>query len=429
MKNIIIVVFWSIPFFLVAKNYYLDSLSGKDYNAGTFDKPWQTLSPIYYQQFIQGDTIFFKRGSSFTGNVVITSSGTEEYPIVLTAYGEGDAPRFRNPLFERRHFGRVIEIKGNYVVVNKLCFSENLVPPANMSPEERHRSVTEMGAVFLHKGADHNVVEECEFFRSPIGIRVRGEHNLISNNYLHDADSITYNWGSIAIVIVGAYNEASYNKIVNYGYYGGRFGLDGAAFELDAEDKYYNAHTIYIHHNVSINTKGGFCEITGATDNILLSFNVSDDIDKFVGSIGVKNLSIINNTIIRTRNPNFYQMVFWQLDKFAPEHRKSEYRIINNIFYLGEKSYVYYNSLRDNGIGKSFRQNNLYFSPYTDVKLLLGCKLQKTECAYDPHFENLKEQNYGLISESLARNRCVKSIDDRGMTTGCLYVGAIQDEN
>ena len=36
--------------------------------------------------------MFFKRGDRFDGHLVVNGSGSEEAPIVITAYGEGDKP-------------------------------------------------------------------------------------------------------------------------------------------------------------------------------------------------------------------------------------------------------------------------------------------------------------------------------------------------
>ncbi len=385
---------------VIAKKYYIDQKKGSDQNSGNIKHPWQTLRSFSTHHFDAGDTILFRNGSQFTGNFQLKDSGTEKNPIVLSAYGKGKPPRFTNPVFTQENMGRVLEIKGSYIVIEKLFFHDNPVPPSGLNPKLRHSNVTQMGVIFIHKGANYNVVKNCELSNSPIGIRVRGEHNVITNNYLHDADSITFHWGSIAIVVVGAGNEIAFNKIHNYGYYGGNFGLDGAAIELDGEDKLYDAHDINIHHNVSSNTKGGFIEITGMTENVTIAFNVSDDIDKFVGAVGVKNLHIVNNTIIRMRNPDFNQIVFWQLDQFAK--RNSEFLIENNLIYINDHVRIYDTQLRNWGIKSQPRRNNLYFSPDTDVTTLMGVTMEASDFVCDPQFANLRKERFGLKKSSLA---------------------------
>ncbi len=407
MRNSLILLFFvgfyfsQIPGY--SENFFVDSKKGNDLFEGRMDRPWKSFGGINGKSFSPGDTIFFKRGSFVAGNLFLNSSGTTDNPIVLTAYGKGESPRFSNPVFSEETMGRVIEIEGCHVVIDGLSFCDNTIPSEDIEPKRRHYCVTQMGAVFIHIGSDNNVVQNCEFSHSPIGIRVRGEHNLIRNNYLHDADSITYFWGSIAIVVVGAFNEIAYNQIKNYGYYGGKFGMDGAAIEMDGEDRFFDAHDINIHHNVSINTKGGFMEITGRTKNIKVAFNVSDDIDKFIGVVGVDNLQVLNNTVTRVRSPRFDQIVFWDLGK----NKDSRFNIENNLFYTNKRVRYYDTPFQDWGIKSQSRNNNLYFSPDTAVVDLIGVEMDPSDFIADPKFINLKKENYCLQSNSPAIPRKV----------------------
>ena len=47
--------------------FYLDSEHGADSNASTQAAPWKTLKNVDGRTFAAGDTIYFVRGSSFTG--------------------------------------------------------------------------------------------------------------------------------------------------------------------------------------------------------------------------------------------------------------------------------------------------------------------------------------------------------------------------
>lgn len=255
-----------------------------------------------------------------------------------------------------------------------------------------------MGAVFIGNESAHVIVQNCEFSNCPVGIRVRGRHSIIRHNWLHDAGKITEQWGAIAVVVVGPHNEIAYNRIENYGYYGGSFGMDGAAVELDGEDRFFAAHHIAIHHNVSQNTKGGFLEITGRTRDVTVEYNVSDDVDKFVGVVGIKNLRIANNTIIRTRNPDVAPRTFWTFNK----QNDDEITIVNNIFYLGRGQMVYRSAKHPQGFLKANRGNNLYFSPDGDVADMLGEPLAADEIIGDPQFVNAAAGDYALTPDSPA---------------------------
>lgn len=73
--------------------YYVSSSQGDDLNDGKHaDRPWASLKRITKQQLKPGDTVQFKAGDSFAGQLLIDESGMLNAPIHFTAYGEGDAP-------------------------------------------------------------------------------------------------------------------------------------------------------------------------------------------------------------------------------------------------------------------------------------------------------------------------------------------------
>ena len=74
------------------KGYYINSLTGLDTNPGTSAiAAWKSLERAKTAPLQAGDTLFLARGSSFTGGLEITASGTADRPIVLTAFGKGNA--------------------------------------------------------------------------------------------------------------------------------------------------------------------------------------------------------------------------------------------------------------------------------------------------------------------------------------------------
>ena len=72
-------------------NFYLSSI-GSDSNSGTEDNPWKSLSKLSNKQLSPGDSIFFKKGESFYGHLVVNGSGSTDKPIVFTSYGSGNKP-------------------------------------------------------------------------------------------------------------------------------------------------------------------------------------------------------------------------------------------------------------------------------------------------------------------------------------------------
>ncbi|MCA1594622.1 MAG: hypothetical protein LC754_18735 [Acidobacteria bacterium] len=258
-----------------AANYYVNSRFGNDDNAGTTkEAAWKSLKNLS-NKFLPGDNILFAKGSFYTGGFVFTSSGTAEKPIVFSTYsveadvilktprkelapifekyGAGPAPSFTNPDWNMLN-GNIFRIEGNYVVIDGLYFHDNTNPPGS---DHKNKNVQKLGAVYLALGTHHNVVKACEFFHTPVGIKVKGAHNLITRNYLHDAtEMMAQSWGPIAIMIVSGQNEISFNRVENYGAYGGPYGSDGGVIELDGVDDDFNANDINIHHNMSVNNHG-----------------------------------------------------------------------------------------------------------------------------------------------------------------------------
>ncbi|MDV3257596.1 MAG: hypothetical protein LOX97_07405 [Sphingomonas sp.] len=197
----------------------------------------------------------------------------------------------------------------------------------------------------------------------------------------------------------------SYNRIENYGFYGGAFGLDGAAVELDGEDPTFNAHDIHIHHNVSINTKGGFLEIAGNSRDIVVDHNVSDDVDKFVGTNGIRNLRIVNNTVIRTRIPDISMTDVWSLRSLfwavcwngCKGDRDKGVVIAGNIFYVDKSQRIFLSADNPHGFMSAVHANNLYWSPDGDAAKVLGQPLGDGETVAKPVFRNPADGDFSLL--------------------------------
>ena len=81
---------------VTAEDYYIDSVTGDDSNAGTSaEKPWASLDKINSTSFKPGDKILLKAGSEFEGQLKLTSSGDAKHPIVIDSYGKGDRPHIK----------------------------------------------------------------------------------------------------------------------------------------------------------------------------------------------------------------------------------------------------------------------------------------------------------------------------------------------
>jgi hypothetical protein len=87
------------PIGLLAKNYYI-SAEGDDANDGSMISPWRTLAKVSAAgetddnggYILPGDTLFFRAGDTFEGNLLFKRSGSQEEPIVISSFGEGERP-------------------------------------------------------------------------------------------------------------------------------------------------------------------------------------------------------------------------------------------------------------------------------------------------------------------------------------------------
>lgn len=405
--------------------YYINSRYGDDNNSGT-DKAlaWKTLLNPGLKVFQPGDSILFARGSSYSGGFIFRSSGTAEKPIVLSAYslgsdvilktprtdlahlfiryGAGPAPAFTNPDWDVLN-GNIFRIEGNHIVIDGLYFHNNTNPPGS---DKTTKNVQKMGAVYLSTGTHHHVVKNCEFFQTPVGIKIKSNNSLITRNYLHDApDMMAYSWGAIAIMVVRGNNEISYNKIENYGAYGGPYGSDGGVIELDGVDNDFKANNINIHHNTSVNNHG-FLEIAARNvDSITVAYNLSDDKNQFIGG-GSMKVNVYNNTIIRTREPNVDRYIFWTFDR-----DQVVFNVRNNIFVVPKDIHIFGPYTKPVGhlrtrVGEQKHDHNLYFSPGNSDPI--GISAGKGEIIADPIFIDVASRNFRLRENSPAKNKEVK---------------------
>lgn len=412
-----------------AANYYVNSRVGDDANNGTSkENPWKSLKNLN-GKFAPGDNVLFAKGSSYTGGFIFTSSGTAEKPIVFSTYsvgadvilktdrkqlapifekyGAGAAPAFTNPDWNVLN-GNIFRIEGSYVTIDGLYFHDNTNPP---NSDHKNKNVQKLGAVYLSLGTHHNVVKNCEFYNTPVGIKVKGTDNLITRNYLHDrTEMMAASWGPIAIMVVSSRNEISFNRIENYGAYGGPYGSDGGVIELDGVDDNFNAGDINIHHNTSINNHG-FLEMAARNvANITVAYNLSDDKNQFIGGGSMKNVRVENNTVVRTREPNVDRFVFWT---FYPAG--NSFIVRNNIFVIPNDMKVFgpfvkpkedVRAATRSTIGEHPHDHNLYFSPGNSDPI--GIPAGKGDVIADPLFADYENRNFRLTANSPARKQGVK---------------------
>ena len=418
-----IALFTNCALFKPGTAYYIDSINGSDDNSGTNENsPWQSLARVSGMTFQPGDNIYFKRGSSYSGCVTINGDGTAHDPITISAYGAGDAPRFTNPNYSD-HTGNAMRIRGDYQIVENLYFHHTAPAPDSAGYE----TVWSVGALHVSLGSDHVIIRNNEFANIPKAIQSYSEYSLITNNDIHDGNkkqaggflSFPY-WGPIGIHLGIGNQEVSYNTIKNMAVFGGEWGGDGGAIELD--DGRNHKDNINIHHNTTYHNMG-FLEISywydiakKASNNIRIGYNVSRDYQTFLlWWAPTSNSTVINNTIIRDDNEFAGP---WKT-VFVFDEPPMDIDLTQNIVVSdNELTETIFLSREDYGSGRQdvIRSNNCYWD-VDDGHVDLGIPLGSGEIEADPLFVDYSSGDYHLMPASPAIDagkRLVYTVDIEG---------------
>jgi hypothetical protein len=406
--------------------YYIDSQQGNDGNSGiAITAPWRSFINIKKGMLHAGDSIRFKRGSSFTGPFYIVDSGEPDKPIVLTDYGDGVLPAasFTNPVFKEGNYGNCIRIKGSWVIVENLYFHNTAAyVRGSYTPSSGwDTTVWEMGAVYIDKGAENCIVRNNEIEDCVVGIKSYGKNAKITHNYIHDCNRVLkeWGWGPLAIWFGGDDQEASYNRIFNYRaedariHWGGGTGggADGGAFEID--DARYPKYNISIHHNYTRDCQG-FLEVTWTDirqhpvyQGFRIHHNISDDYQQFVAIWNGAGCFIENNTIIR-RKKNVND---WGVFNITQTDSKNTIR--NNIIVVEKGIRIFNTGLEAPRFPNNIISNNLYYA--AGGALVMGNEGPGESPVYgDPLFINYANSNR---AEDFLIRKGSQAID-KGLTTG-----------
>jgi parallel beta-helix repeat protein len=314
----------------------VDSVGGSDGNAGTTPaSPWRTLMNVNSRTFAPGDTVNFKRGSSWIGELTIHSSGAQGNPITYRDYGTGAAPL----VFNQGQSNAAIRISSSWVAVQGFLV-EN----------------TGEAGIRIEDGATHNNVHNNEAANAGIGIEIYGQYNIVAGNYAHDLHMVVNtpggddDYGAEGFWIQGPNNEVAYNRCVNCRASSYDYGADGGVVEI-----FSNGDNSYIHNNYGT-ASNGFIEVGGGSaQNVRVAYNVSaNNYDGFAcvhvgGNFNstVNNFRIENNTIIKTMSQGYRQ-----LDCMSSGVTASQFLFRNNIVY---------STIPVADYGSFTHSNNVYF--------------------------------------------------------------------
>lgn len=80
-----------------ANSYYFSASGNDSYSSSQAQNPatpWQSIAKLnsFFNNLNPGDNIYFNRGETFYGSIVVSKSGTTGSPISISAYGSGNNP-------------------------------------------------------------------------------------------------------------------------------------------------------------------------------------------------------------------------------------------------------------------------------------------------------------------------------------------------
>jgi len=297
-------------------DYYVDSINGNDTADGrSADRPWKRLAKINALTLQPGTVIHLARGSVWKESLRFKNSGTSAAPIVVQAYGSGEAPTIQ--LFT-----------GDTDATNGVWVSASYIHILDLRLSDIHWS-----AIHLEKASQYVVIAGNEILRCGAGIDLLGKHQKALSNYIHDMTLVVDTgdpntaWGANGIGVQGEDLEVAWNRMVNCRAQCKNFGgWDGGAIEYFGNDVggvgwNHVSDNVRIHHNL-VDHCDGFLEAAGRITNLVFSHNLAINMPSVIflfhmgTNAGIKpsyQARLENNTVVGPLTPfSFYNSVGYQ---------------------------------------------------------------------------------------------------------------------
>jgi len=345
-----------------ATNYYVNPSSTATIANGSIAYPWRTIAEVNNGSgnLYPGDTVFFKRGQTYSGRLNINKSGTASAPIVYSNYGTGELPEFNNTI------SNVIYIYNKqYVVIDGIKIIDRSIS------ETDHTVQAKISYAITIENSPYCTIKNCDISRVGVGIAVESGSNFttIVNNYMHNMRMVRNtptsvnpddDYGANPMVIGSSNNTINNNKFEDCWALSYDYGYDGGAVEFFGATMSNNK----VMYNTAINCNG-FLEIgsnvNGIAENNIIAYNkiincgiigVYQNGSTF--SVTVKNLQYYNNTIVETlKQFSKPTVLFWMAGTGTP----GMVIVKNNIFWLSSGVNVVNSKFSS---GQMIHTNNIY---------------------------------------------------------------------
>lgn len=363
--------------------YYVSSSTGSDSNSGTSeDQAWKSFANLAELELTDGDKVLLKSGDSWLEQLRLNSvKGTEENPVVLSSYGEGEKPKLA------RYEGEVPALAADPVVY--------VVSPAGFEIRGLDIGFSGVGIDLFYDNSYNNEyvrIEDCHFHD------IYGFYQLDNVPGYPHATSIVVTRrvsvpGTADPSLIGLYihncttNDAG--SLITYGTYPINEGIGTAIRNMYITDCLMENNAFY--GTVLADVDGGYM------DNCIIRNNGSRPMP--AGSMGVmiscKNFTVMNCEISGQQrlddNPDGGGIDF--------EHMSDNVSIVN--------CYIHDNS----GVGIMF-----YNSGGTEANKNTNCRV--IDCVFENNNQNIGNVGgaeivsipvYSLTNGEISHNRYLES--------------------
>ena len=257
VKTVLLIFFVSLSAYgQQTKNvYHIDSRTGNDANDGlTPAQAWKTFGNANSKEFMPGDEILLRNGCQWVGHLSPRGSGSDQSPITIGSYGEGD-----RPVIEGRG-----TVKAAVYLRNQSNWTIQNLEVSNHAPER----------CYVHRG----------------GILVENDNagvlrNIkILNNYVHHVTSSfryaydfhPHQFGGIAVNVTGKTGTDKFQNVLIEGNKVEDSGRTGIVVWDHIFAKYDEASTgVRIRHN-SVKDIDSDGILTYGCDGAIIEYNVAD---------------------------------------------------------------------------------------------------------------------------------------------------------
>ncbi len=303
-------LFFSIPLF--ATNYYV-SPTGNDGSAGNFANPWLTIQKAA-NVLVAGDTVFIMQGT-YNEIVITQNSGNSNNYIVYTAYADDTVTIDGTSVPMLNEYGLMNVYRAAFIVVSELNFhnSGDSMNNVGILVQESSNIIIKNNYTYNTKSSGIGVWYCANITISGNEVELAcntGEQECISisltdsfevfDNEVHDSGPYI-NGGEGIDAKQGSSNGKIYTNHV--------YNIKAVGIYVDAWDTL--TQNIEVYNNVVHDIAGNGIDISSEQGGILTGISTYNNIiyncelvginlsDCCIGTHPVRNVSIINNTIVK----------------------------------------------------------------------------------------------------------------------------------